>query len=307
MTSTSQPRPLHFGIKTTQYMPYADILLIWQAAEQLPAIESAWLFDHPMPIGRADPSGPCLDGWTTLAALAAQTQRLRLGLMVASNANQTPPQLAKRAASLDVISGGRLEFGFGAGGVEREHSAYGIELYPPAERVERFGEACHIIRRLWIEPVVDFEGRYYHLKEAYCNPNPVQRPTPPFVLGGAGEQLTLRVVARHADIWNYPGLVLSAPGPAGAPSVAIGLEEFQRKSRVLDGYCAAIGRDPASLPRSIQLIFGQEDPAATRRTLQEFIAAGATHFVLGVRQAPAAGLAHWLNDEIIQPLLAAPV
>src|SRR5262249_2906818 len=112
-------RPLHFGIKTTQYFPYEDILRVWQEAETLAAIESAWLFDHPMPIGRADPSGPCLDGWTMLAALAAQTTRLRLGLMVASNANQTPAVLAKRAATVDVISHGRLEFGLGAGGVER--------------------------------------------------------------------------------------------------------------------------------------------------------------------------------------------
>src|SRR5215467_254871 len=126
-------RPLHFGIKTTQYFPYEDILA---------AIESAWLFDHPMPIGRADPSGPCLDGWTLLAALAAQTTRLRLGLMVASNANQTPALLAKRAATLDIISHGRLEFGLGAGGVEREHTAYGTELFSAGERVRRLDEAC---------------------------------------------------------------------------------------------------------------------------------------------------------------------
>src|SRR6476659_9964935 len=100
---------LHFGIKTTQYFPYEDILRVWLEADSLPLIESAWLFDHPMPIMRSAPNGPCLDGWTTLAALAGQTQRLRLGLMVASNANQTPPQLAKRAATLDIISHGRLE------------------------------------------------------------------------------------------------------------------------------------------------------------------------------------------------------
>src|SRR5215470_5033149 len=126
MTNISQ---LHFDIKTTQYLPYEDILRVWQEADTLPSIEHAWLFDHPMPIMRSDPSGPCLDGWTTLAALAAQTRRLRLGLMVANNANQTPPHLAKRAATLDVISQGRLEFGLGAGGsIEREHTAYGTPL-----------------------------------------------------------------------------------------------------------------------------------------------------------------------------------
>jgi alkanesulfonate monooxygenase SsuD/methylene tetrahydromethanopterin reductase-like flavin-dependent oxidoreductase (luciferase family) len=296
---------LHFGIKTTQYIPYDDIRRIWLEADTLPAIEHAWLFDHPMPIGRLAPSGPCLDGWTVLAALAAQTQRLRLGLMVASNANQTPAQLAKRASTLDVISGGRLEFGFGAGGVEREHSAYGTDFFPAAERVRRLDEACQIIRRLWTEPVVDFDGRFYHLTEAYCEPKPVQQPAPPFIIGGAGEQLTLRVVARHADVWNYPGLVLSGSAPAGASSVAIGVEDFQRKSRVLDGYCTEIGRDPAGLARSVQLIFGREDTEATRQLLQAFIAAGATHLVLGVRQGPYAGLARWLCDEIIEPVRGA--
>ena len=193
---------LSFGIKTTQYFAYEDILRVWLEADTVPDIDHAWLFDHPMPILRSNPSGPCLDGWTLLAALAAQTTRLRLGLMVASNVNQTPPWLAKRAATVDIISRGRLEFGLGAGGVEREHEAYGTDLFPPAERIRRLGEACQIIKRLWTEPVVDFEGRYYHFKEAYCEPKPVQQPTPPFVIGAVGEQLSLRVAARHADIWN---------------------------------------------------------------------------------------------------------
>src|SRR5258708_2300119 len=255
---------LHFGIKTTQYFSYEDILRVWQEAETLPSIEHAWLFDHPMPIMRADPSGPCLDGWTLLAALAAQTKRLRLGLMVASNANQTPALLAKRAATLDIILHGRLEFGL--------------------------GEACEIIRRMWTEPVVNFEGRYYHLSETYCEPKPVQKPTPPFVIGGVGEQLTLRVVAQYADVWNYPRYPLGT------------VEEFQQKNRVLDGYCAAIERDPATLARSVQFIINpRENPASTRQTVQDFIVAGATHLVLGPRVLDE-GIAHWLSEEIIEPL-----
>ncbi len=281
---------LHFGIKTTQYFSYEDILRVWQEAETVPSIEHAWLFDHPMPIMRADPSGPCLDGWTLLAALAAQTQRLRLGLMVASNANQTPALLAKRAATLDIISHGRLEFGLGAGGVEREHTAYGTDLFPAGERVRRLGEACEIIRRMWTEPVVNFEGRYYHLSETYCEPKPVQKPTPPFVIGGVGEQLTLRVVAQYADVWNYPRYPLGT------------VEEFQQKNRVLDGYCAAIERDPATLARSVQFIINpRENPASTRQVVQDFVAAGATHLVLGPRVLDE-GIAHWLSEEIIEPV-----
>ena len=283
---------LHFGIKTTQYSSYEEMLRVWQEADSIPSIEQAWLFDHPMPIGRANPSGPCLDGWTLLAALAAQTKRLRLGLQVASNVNQTPPWLAKRAATVDIISGGRLEFGLGAGGNEREHAAYGTDFFPAGERIRRLGEACEIIRRMWTEPVVNFEGRYYHFSETYCEPKPIQKPAPPFVIGGAGEQLTLRVVAQHADVWNIPGF----------PYITI--EEYRHKNRVLDGYCAEIGRDPVSLARSVYLIIdAQENLATTRQVVQSFIEAGATQIVLASR-TPVEGIsiARWLSEEIIEPV-----
>lgn len=283
-------RKLHFGIKTTQYLPYEDILRVWQEADALPNIEHAWLFDHPMPIMRADPAGPCLDGWTLLAALAAQTKRLRLGLMVASNANQTPPWLAKRAATLDIISHGRLEFGLGAGGLEREHTAYGTDFFPPGQSIRRLGEACEIIRRMWTEREVNFEGRYYQLQQTYCEPKPVQKPTPPFVIGGVGEQLTLRIVAQYADVWNYPRFPLGT------------VEEFQHKNKVLDGYCVEIERDPASLTRSVQFIINpRENPATTRQTILDFIVAGATHLVLAPRTLDE-GIAHWLSEEIIEPV-----
>lgn len=282
---------LHFGIKTTQYAPYEDILRVWQEADAIPSIEHAWLFDHPMPIFRADPGGPCLDGWTLLAALAAQTERLRLGLMVASNLNQTPQWLAKRAATIDVISGGRLELGLGAGGgEERERLAYGTPTYSAGELVGRLGEACEIIRRMWSEPVVDYTGRYYRAIQAYCAPQPVQRPMPPFVLGGVGEQRTLRIVARYADVWNYPRYPLGT------------VEEFQHKSQLVDEYCAEIGRDPASIARSVQILIDpREDPAPTRELVSGFIAAGATHLVLAPRGLPQ-GIAHWIDEQIIQPV-----
>jgi F420-dependent oxidoreductase-like protein len=283
-------KKLHFGIKTSpQNVSYEDILRVWQEAETLPSIAHAWLFDHLMPIGSADSSGPCLDGWTLLAALAAQTKRLRLGLMVASNANQSPAILAKRAATLDIISHGRLEFGLGAGGTPQEHTAYGTDLFPARERIGRLSEACVIIRGMWTEPLLNFEGRYYQLRQTYCEPKPLQKPTPPFVIGGVGEQLTLRVVAQYADVWNFPGF------PHGS------VEEFQHKNRVLDEYCAAIERNPASLARSVQIIIGREDPATTRQILHRFIAAGATHLVLAPRMLDE-GIAQWISEEIIKPV-----
>ena len=277
---------LHFGIKTKQYFPYEDILRVWQEADTLPSIEHAWLFDHPMPIGSMDSRGPCLDGWTLLAALAAQSKRLRLGLLVASNVNQTPPWLAKRAATVDIISHGRLEFGLGAGGTQREHEAYGTDFFPAAQRIGRLSETCEVIRHMWTEPTVDFEGRYYCFTQACCEPKPMQKPHPPFVIGGWGEQQALRVVARYADIWN-------GPGPA---------EEFQRKSHVIDNYCAEIGRDLATIARSAEIAFDpQENPATIRQRVGNYIAVGATHLVLAPRTLED-GIAHWVCEQIIEPI-----
>ncbi|GAC1448375.1 MAG: LLM class F420-dependent oxidoreductase [Ktedonobacterales bacterium] len=283
-------RPLRFGIKTApQFTTYDDMLRVWREADTVPIIEHAWLFDHFMPLG-PDPTGPCLEGWSLLAAYAAQTERLRVGLMVTGNTYRHPAVLANIGAKVDIISHGRLDFGIGAGWNELEHSAYGIPLYPAGERIRRLGEACEVIRRLWTETVVDFEGRYYQLKGARCEPKPVQRPYPPFVIGGSGEQLTLRVVAQYADVWNFVGGTVA---------------DFRHKCDVLDGHCAAVGRDPATIERSVQLIVDPADLGAARNTLRGFIAAGATHLILNLRAPYPEGIVHRLADEVAEPLRAA--
>ena len=223
---------LSFGIKTApQHTTYDDMLRVWQEAEEINAFEHAWLFDHFAPI-QGDVAGPCLEGWTVLAAFAALTKRLRLGLMVTGNTYRHPAVLAKIAATVDVISNGRLDFGIGAGWNEYEHASMGIPLYKPGERIRRLDEACEIIKRLFTEPTVDFDGRYYQLKDARSEPKPVQKPYPPFVIGGGGEQLTLRVVAKHANIWN---------------STSGSVDEFRHKVDVLHQHCAEIGRDPKEI------------------------------------------------------------
>ena len=204
-----------FGIKTAQqHTTYEEILQIWQAADQEPLIEHAWVFDHFIP---QDPpfDGPCLEGWTLLAALAAQTKRLRIGVLVTGNTYRHPAILAKMAATVDQISGGRLDFGLGAAWNEAEHAMYGIPLHSAKERIARLGEACEVIQRLWTEPLANFSGEYYQLSEARCEPKPLQQPRPPFVIGGGGERLTLKIVARYADIWNI---------------IPRAVEEFARKS-----------------------------------------------------------------------------
>ncbi len=287
---TQGRQPLSFGIKTApQHTTYEAMLDIWLAADEEPTIEHAWLFDHFFPI-IGDVSGPCLEGWTVLAALAARTKRLRIGQMVTGNTYRHPAVLAKMAATVDVISQGRLDFGIGAGWNETEHNAFGIPLYATGERIRRMGEACEIARRMWTQDVTDFDGKYYQIKGAYCEPKPVQKPYPPIVIGGGGEQLTLRIVAEYAAIWNMPG------GP---------IDVFQHKSQVLDTHCAAIGRDPSTIARSVQLAINGDDLGETRATTQSFIDAGATHIILNIRTPYPQGIVRRLVTEVIEPLKAA--
>jgi F420-dependent oxidoreductase-like protein len=282
---------LSFGIKTAQQMTsYEEILPIWLEADNIPVIEHAWLFDHFMPIGAYDPTGPCLEGWSLLAALAARTQHLRLGIMVTGNTYRHPTVLANMAATIDIISQGRLDFGIGAGWNEREHTSYGMPLYTPGERIRRMGEACEVIRLLWTEDAPNFDGKYYQLKEAYCNPKPIQKPHPPFVIGGSGEQLTLRIVARYAAIWNFAG---------------DSIDDFNHKNAVLDSHCNTIGRDPATIARSIQIVINPNDLNATYNTIQNFITAGANHIILNLRNPYPAGIVQRLVKEIVEPLKAA--
>ena len=292
-------RRVSFGVKTSQQgLRYPDVLAFWKEADQIPVFEHAWLWDHMLPL-RGDVKADTLEAWTLLAALAAQTIRLRLGVIVTSNRLRPPALLAKMAATVDHIAAGRLILGLGAGGsrvadpagrelVEREFGAYGIEVVSPAEALSALSEACTLIRRLWSESEpFDFEGGHYRLKNAICEPKPVQRPGPPILIGAGGEQIGLRVVAEHADIWNGP--VRSA-------------EDFRHKSQVLDEHCRAIGRDPAEIERSVQVIVGGDDVPGARRLVVDLIGAGCTHLVLAPRPpnfSPA-----WLLEEIVEPVVA---
>jgi F420-dependent oxidoreductase-like protein len=280
---------LRFGIKTSpQSTTYEDILRVWREADEVPTLEHAWVFDHFMPLG-SDPTGPCLEGWTLLAALAARTERLRVGVMVTGNTYRHPTVLANMGATVDVISRGRLDMGLGAGWNELEHSSYGIPLPPPGERIRQMGEACEVLLRMWTQEAPDFDGTYYHLRGARCEPKPVQKPHPPLVIGGGGERVTLRMVARYADIWNMAG---------GS------VEDFQHKSAILDQHCAAVGRDPRAIERSIQTRIDPGDLAASREALRPYLTAGATHIVLIVSPPYPDRIAHRLAEEIAEPLLS---
>ncbi len=288
----SHPTRPSFGIMTApMQVGYHDILRVWQEADAIPAIAHAWLFDHLLPIG-GDPNGPILEGWTTLAALAAQTARLRLGLLVTSNRFRPPALLAKIAATVDIVSDGRLDFGIGAGSrpsvplARREYAAHGLPYHDADYAVGSLAEACTIIRRLWTEAEpFDFHGPYHELSGAFGNPKPVQRPHPPIVIGGRATG-TLRVVAAHADVWNIPG---------GDIADAV------RRSALLDRYCAEIGRDPAAITRSMYLPLSYDRPGTTREAISQALDAGFRHIVLGLPAPYPADVARWVADAIIAP------
>ena len=223
---------MRFAFKTApQNTTWSAMLAVWRAADAIEVYESGWTFDHFYPIF-TDSAGPCLEGWTTLTALAQATTRLRLGSLVTGIHHRHPAVLANMAAAVDIISGGRLELGLGAGWNEEESSAYGIALGTLRERFDRFEEACQVLIGLLSQPTTDFDGTYFQLTAARNEPKGPQRPHPPICIGGSGEKRTLRIVARYAQHWNFVG---------GTPA------EFARKRDVLAAHCAELGRDPSEI------------------------------------------------------------
>ena len=229
---------MRFAIKTApQHTTWDDMLAVWQAADDIDLIESAWTFDHFYPIF-SDPTGPCFEGWTTLAALAQATRRLRVGVLVTGNVYRHPAVLANMAATLDVISDGRLELGLGAGWNEEECNAYGIDLPPLKERFDRFDEGVEAIVALLTQETTTLNGKYVRLTEARCEPKAVQRPHPPITIGGRGRTRTLRTTARWAQQWN-----VLAQDP----------QDWLDLAGTLRSHCAAFGRDPGEITCSVNI------------------------------------------------------
>jgi F420-dependent oxidoreductase-like protein len=280
--------PLRIDIKAAQHdRDWENMLAYARDTEAVDTLSGFWLFDHFVPIN-GHVEGPCMEGWTLLGALAAATSRVRLGLMVGCNGYRYPAVLAKIATTVDRVSGGRLDMGLGAGWFELEYRMYGIPFPPAAQRIHELDEACQVLKLLWTQELSDFEGKYYSLQQARHEPKPVQSPYPPLVLGGGGEKLTLRVVAKHADIYNMGG---------GTP------EEVAHKNRVLDEHCAAIGRDPSEIRRSTQ--FYLQEPAEVnglRERLESYIEIGVDHICVGVPLAYHPGIVEEIGKQA-EPLL----
>ncbi len=261
---------MRFAIKTSpQYTTWPDLLATWTEADQIDLFESAWVFDHFYPINVPDTTGPCMESWVVLTALAQATSRIRVGCMVNGILYRHPAVLANMTSALDIVSGGRLELGLGAGWNEEECDAYGIELGTLTERFDRLDESLAVIVGLLTQETTDFNGTYYQLRSARNNPPPIQQPHPPICIGGMGERRTLPAVASWAQHWNYPGTDIE------------GLVATRAK---LDAACHYIGRDPAEIITSQHVMF---DPAAGPAALAESLAARDDCLDLAIIYLPA--------------------
>ena len=257
-----------FAVKTpTHHTEWKRMLDIWRAADEIDLYESAWTFDHFYPI-HGDPDGPCLEAWVTLSALAQATTRIRIGSMVTGMHFRHPAVTAAMASTLDIVSSGRLELGLGAGWNELEANAYGIDLGTVDERMTRFEEGTEVIHRLLTQEHTDFTGKFFTLRQARNEPKPVQVPRPPIVIGGRGERRTLRLVARHASMWD--ALFVDD------------VSEWRRLRQVLLAHCQDEGRDPAEISCSTHLRLDPDpDPGEVAERAARLFEAGLDVVVLG--------------------------
>jgi F420-dependent oxidoreductase-like protein len=238
---------MRFSVWPAPTQSFTDVLEIGRHAEAT-GWDGIWYADHFMPDGDSNRT-PYPESWTTLSALAVSVPRIRIGPLVTGNTYRHPAVLAKMASSVDHISGGRLVLGLGAGWQENEHRQYGIPFYTVKERLERLAEACELIKSLFAFETTTFNGKHYQLANAVLEPKPLQKPLP-LLIGGGGEKVTLRITARFADEWNVWGDV----------------ETLTRKMRILDGYCAELGRSPKLIQRSaVALLFLTDDRAALEK------------------------------------------
>jgi F420-dependent oxidoreductase-like protein len=277
---------VRFAIKTApQHTTWPEMLDLWRAADEVELFESAWNFDHFYPIF-SDSTGPCLEAWTMLGAMAQATRRIRIGCQVTGMVYRHPAVLANMAATVDVISGGRLELGLGAGWNQQECDAYGIDLLPLRDRFDLFDEGVEAIVRLLSQETTTLEGKHVRLTEARCEPKPVQRPHPPIAIGGNGPTRTLRTTARWAQHWN---------------SISRDPQQWLGNRAVLHERCAEIGRDPAEITCSVNVrTSGADSLGAVAEQAAAYAEAGVDMVVVYVTPPHDARLVEPLAKELEQ-------
>ena len=265
--------PLRFGLKLSgQDTTVAALRAVWRIADES-GFDHVWDFDHLASIGDGGPDRPIYEGWMLQAAMAEATKRVRIGCLVTGNTYRNPALLAKSAVTVDHLSNGRLEFGIGAAWALIEHEMYGFAGLD--HRVGMLSESLRIIRSLWTEERTNFEGRYYHFKDAIANPKPIQSPYPPIWVGASGPT-TLRLVARYADVWNIAG------GDAGRVKQLVPL--FEKA-------CAATGRNPLEIRRSVQFGWDGKDRSELIELVAQYLELGVTEQVIYLRGGQPEALA----------------
>ncbi|MCL4245826.1 MAG: TIGR03560 family F420-dependent LLM class oxidoreductase, partial [Candidatus Dadabacteria bacterium] len=228
---------IDFGVVLRQQkIDFSEIRNAAELCDEL-GYHSVWFYDHLLGQGGLDLD--IYEAWTLMSALSTVTTRVRLGTMVLCSAFRPPSLLAKMASTLDVVSGGRLEFAIGGGWFGPEFKAYGYDFPDTRARIEELSEAVSIIKSMWTEEKPSFSGKYHRIEDAYCNPKPVQKPHPPVIIGGSGERYLLRVAAELADEWNCP---------------ASSTLEYGRKIAALEKHCMDIGRDASEIRISQQTV-----------------------------------------------------
>jgi F420-dependent oxidoreductase-like protein len=276
---------------TDQILPWPTLLEHWQYFEAL-GFDSIWDSDHFFQPSWS--SEPNFEAWTVLAALAASTRRIRIGVLVSCNTFRHPALLAKQAVTVDHISNGRLDLGLGAGWFQAEHEMFGIAFPDPAERVDRFREAVEIIDQLLRNDETTYEGRYYQVREARFRPRPIQRPRPPLTLGGHKPRM-LRIVAEYADVWNSFGTV----------------DEIRARNDALNELCQASGRSPRRIRRSLYCPSSMKpSPWASVDAFQDMVGryreAGIEEFVLDLTNVNQFSVLERIAIDVIPALRGNP-
>jgi len=288
MTATAAQDGLEFGLITPQHWrDWAELAELWDFAEEA-GWDSGWFMDHFVSQGEHD-DGPCLEGWTALAAMAALHKRLRLGVYVSAVTHRAPAVLFKQALTVDQISNGRLILGLGAGRNGREQLAMGLPAAPPGERFERVAETLELFRRFEREERTTFEGRHYQVEEYACLPKPLNDHLP-LMIGTSGQRM-LRLVARYADRWDT----------GGNP------EAVRERGARLNHLCAELGRDPAEIRWAIDNSgnpFGEPTESADifRRHVAAYAAAGIRTFLFNVWQGGPTPVLTEIAEQVIPEL-----
>jgi F420-dependent oxidoreductase-like protein len=267
---------MRISAKLAPTFAYIELEKFWKAADEL-GFDGIYNYDHFYGLGDAEEQwvNPTFEAWTSLAAMAAVTSRARVGCMVSSVTYRAPQMLAKLVATLDHISGGRLDIGLGAGWHQPEHIAYGYDYPSAGTRIAMLEESITIMKSLWTAPKTSFQGEFWKLEDVIAEPKPMQQPYPRIIIGGNGREKTFRVIAKHADEWNCVGT-----DPA----------TFRELSEVLDQRCSEIGRDPSTLSRGAQMFLHPANPDQVTESLAripELRDAGCTHVVLSFYQPPS--------------------